>query len=126
MEYENAKQIVLCHFQYSCSFPSELKFNYQTAMKLHNKFQKSMKMKQNVLLQFLLTLANIMPGTLKQPWQQWMSHRQYRGGSEAAGKTPGIKVPHSPSHAFCLLVWDAYYVVGTTFNCRLSLGNTFG
>ena len=34
--------------------------------------------------------------------------------------------PPSPSHAFCLLIWDAYYNVGTTCNDRRSLHNTFG
>ena len=51
---------------------------------------------------------------------------QWRGGSEAAGEAPRIMVPPPPSHAFFLLVWDAYYVVGTTCNDHRSLRNTFG
>ena len=51
---------------------------------------------------------------------------QWRGGSEAAGEAPGIMAPPPPVMLFCLLVWDAYYVVGTTCNDRRSLRNTFG
>ena len=54
------------------------------------------------------------------------NEKQWRGGSEAAGEVPRIMAPPLPSHAFFLLVWDAYYVVGTTCNDRRSLRNTFG
>ena len=48
---------------------------------------------------------------------------QWRGGSEAAREAARLMTPPQ-SYFFCLLVWDAYYVVGTTCNDRRSL-NTF-
>ena len=33
--------------------------------------------------------------------------------------------PPPQSYFFCLLVWDAYHIVGTTCNDRRSLRNTF-
>ena len=58
--------------------------------------------------------------------QYFVSFSQWRGGSEAAGEAPRIMAPPSTQSCFfCLLVWDAYYVVGTTCNDRRSLRNTF-
>ena len=45
---------------------------------------------------------------------------QWRGESEAAGGAALLMVP--PLH----LVWDPCHVVGTAWNDRQSLGNTFG
>ena len=42
------------------------------------------------------------------------------------GGTRDNGAPLPPVMLFCLLVWDAYYVVGTTCNDRRSLHNTFG
>ena len=52
------------------------------------------------------------------PWQQW------RGGSKAAGEAARLMAPPK-SYFFCLLVWGAYHVVGTTCNDRRSLRSTF-
>ena len=38
----------------------------------------------------------------------------------------GSPIIGTPSHTFCLLVWDGCHVVGTTCNDRQSLHNTFG
>ena len=54
------------------------------------------------------------------------THTQWRGGSEAAGEAARLMAPPPPqSYFFCLLVSDAYHVVGTTCNDRRSLRNTF-
>ena len=53
---------------------------------------------------------------------------QWRGGSEATGEAARLMAPPPPppqSCFFCLLVWDAYHVVGTTCNDHRSLRNTF-
>ena len=50
---------------------------------------------------------------------------QWRGGSEAAGEAARLMAPPPQSYFFCLLVWDAYHVVGTTCNDCRSLRNTF-
>ena len=52
-------------------------------------------------------------------------HHQWRGGSEAAGEAARLMAPPPQSYFFCLLVWDAYHVVGATCNDRRSLHNTF-
>ena len=53
---------------------------------------------------------------------------QWRGGSEAAGEAARLMAPLPPPLVilFCLLVWDACHVIGTTCNDRRSLHNTFG
>ena len=50
---------------------------------------------------------------------------EWRGGSEAAGEAARLMAPHPQSYFFCLFVWDAYHVAGTTCNDRRSLCNTF-
>ena len=57
------------------------------------------------------------------PWTHWGADSQWRGGSEAAEKGSLINAPQS--YFSCLLVWDAYHVVGRTCNDRRSLRNTF-
>ena len=55
-----------------------------------------------------------------------LSVHQWRGGSEAAGGNPiNAPPPPPPVMLFCLLVWYACHVVGTTCNDRWLLGNTF-
>ena len=49
--------------------------------------------------------------------------KQWRGGSEAAGEAALLMAPQS--YFFCLLVWDACHVVGTTCNDRRSLRISF-
>ena len=58
----------------------------------------------------------------------FIKDNQWRGESEAAGEAARLVVPPPPpqSYFFCLLVWDACHVVGTTCNDRRSLRNTFG
>ena len=54
----------------------------------------------------------------------WTDPDQWRGGSEAAGDAARLMAPPQ-SYFFCLLVWDAYHVVGTACKDRRSLRNTF-
>ena len=54
-------------------------------------------------------------------------HCQWRGESEAAGEAARLMASPSPLVIlFCLLVWEACNVVGTTYNNRRSLRSTFG
>ena len=61
----------------------------------------------------------------KQKYSTKSTVHQWRGGSEAAGEAARLMAPPLQSYFFCLLVWDAYHVVGTTCNDRRSLRNTF-
>ena len=45
-----------------------------------------------------------------------IARNQWRGGSEAAGEAARLMPPPPQSYFFCLLVWDAYHLVGTTCN----------
>ena len=52
---------------------------------------------------------------------------QWRGESKAAGEAVQLMPPFPPPVIlFCLLVWDACHVVGTTCNDHRSLRNTVG
>ena len=63
---------------------------------------------------------------LKKTTSKAKNYSQWRGGSEAVGEAARLMAPPPPkSYFFCLLVWDAYHVVGTTCNDRRSLRNTF-
>ena len=66
----------------------------------------------------------------------YQNDRNGRKWSVLNGGVVGVKLPGGwgaallmvppASHIFCLLVWDACHVVGTTCNDRWSLRNTFG
>ena len=65
--------------------------------------------------------------TLTRPIQTLISKEQWSDGSEAAGGGGAVLLMAPPPVIlFCLLVWDACHVVGTTFNDRWSLRNKFG